>query len=316
MEYRLSNIIKRKNSIFEKRLRSNWRNFDNISVNHIFNVAIVIINYNTLNLLSLLLFSLFKNLGVDNISKIVIVDNNSDDGSTDLLKDLEKEELIDVIYNKKQKYHGPALNQGVNYLNKNKKYISKPFRYIWILDSDVIILRRHVINDAIAQLREANAAVVGECSKGELKGCKPHVSSIFFDPSKVWNRNIHPFTNNGTPTIFFYRDIEKTGLKVLNFPLRSKNYLLHLGEGTLLQVFKRRISSNQHYNWASNYHKHHFGGNHAGEMLFNDIQQLLNSQLNTRNCNSLLEIIHSNNDLRPDFDKIIARYFPEDVNQN
>ena len=57
-------IRKRLSLIIEKRFRKNWKNTEpnsNISTD---NVAVVIVNYNTKELLTLLLFSIYKNLGI------------------------------------------------------------------------------------------------------------------------------------------------------------------------------------------------------------------------------------------------------------
>ena len=293
----------------EKYNRKNWNTYDIYQGNDNKNVAIVIVNYNTMELIALLLFSIYRNLGVENISKIVIIDNNSTDGSKELLKKLEDNNLISFINNKKQKYHGPALNQGIVYLLNHKKRIKKPFRYILILDSDVIILKNEILNDAVSFMKSQNAAVVGQFQYDYSETGDPHVSSILIDPSKVWNRKIHPFTNNGMPTIKLYNEIRKNELRICDFPFRSKNYLLHLGESTLNQIYINDIRNNQYFSWASNYHNHHFHGNKKGAEILQEIRTLFIAEVGEITTDNLVNVLLLKKNLSKQFNEIIENQF-------
>mgnify|MGYP002640186401 CR=1 FL=1 len=300
-------IRKRLSLIIEKRFRKNWKNTEpnsNISTD---NVAVVIVNYNTKELLTLLLFSIYKNLGIEQIAKIVIVDNNSNDGSVELLRTLDSKGIVHLISNKSQKYHGPALNQGIEYLNKNKNFFAKPFRYIWILDSDVIILKNNVIHEAVRFMKKTNASVIGQFQFNTSEEGDPHVSSILIDPVKVWNRQIHPFTENGMPTILFYKDIRKHELKIIDFPFRSENYIIHLGEGTLMQIFNNNNSENKQYKWASLHHKHHYGGNKFGESLLNEVYQLFIAETVELTDSNVINTLESTKDISIKFNEILLK---------
>ena len=287
----------------ERYFRNNWHEETNPALGND-NVAIVIVNFNTIELISLLLFSIFRNHGTERIAKIVVVDNNSQDGSQALLKALEKEDLISLICNKKQKYHGPALNQGLKYLLQHKKEIKKPFKYIWILDSDVIILNRNTIKDSISFISSHKAAVVGEFqSDGTYLG-NPHVSSILIDPSLVWNRNNYAFINDGYPSSLFYKGIRKNGMEICDFPYRSNNNLLHLGMGTLTQIFKNDFSTNQYFKWAEIYHNYHFHGNKNGAMILEAIRKLFISEVDEFTKENICRILLLEQSLHDKFDSI------------
>ena len=77
-------------------------------------VGIVTVNYNTRDLIAGLLFSLYRLLGSAEFGRIVVVDNGSSDGSLDFLRAAEGAGLIDLIANDANRYHGPALTQGVS----------------------------------------------------------------------------------------------------------------------------------------------------------------------------------------------------------
>lgn len=288
----------------EKYIRQNWQSKTERLNNKIENVGIVIVNYNTRDLLTLLLFSIFNNLGIDRISKIIIVDNDSQDGSKVLLENLNANPLIEVISNRSQQYHGPALNQGIALLNKLRKKVNQ-FRYIWILDSDVVILKKNILKDAIDFMVNKNAAVIGQFQYDNSNLGDPHVSSILIDPAKVWNRQIHPFTNNGMPSVLFYKDIRKHEMKICDFPFRSNNYLLHIGRGTLMQIFKNQEKNNQHFQWANTHHDNHFHGNKKGGEIIQEIQKLASSKIGEFTTSNICNIISNDKNYSIDFEKIL-----------
>lgn len=291
----------------EKYLRRNWQYKTEILENKIENVGIVIVNYNTRDLLTILLFSIFKNLSIDRISKIIIVDNNSQDGSKILLKNLNNNPLIKVVNNRNQQYHGPALNQGIALLNKIRKR-EKPFRFIWILDSDVIILKKNILKDAIDFMINKNAAVIGQFQYDHSNLGDPHVSSILIDPEKVWNRQIHPFTNNGMPTVLFYKDIRKHEMKIYDFPFRSNNYILHIGRGTLMQIFKNQEKINQHFQWSNTHNDYHFHGTKKGGEIMQQIQKLASSKIGEFTTSNICNIISNDKSYSIEFEKILKAF--------
>ena len=127
-------------------------------------VFIVVANYNTKNYIAYLIFSLYRILGKDSFYKILVVDNGSSDGSVSMLLELKKNNLIELIVNEKNLYHGPALNQAFTYLAaQRKKEGSIPVKdYVWILDSDTIILRKEALRHALDYLITTKTAALGE----------------------------------------------------------------------------------------------------------------------------------------------------------
>src|SRR5436190_13832890 len=84
-------------------------------------LGIVVVNFNTARLISQLLFSLYRILGRSEFTTVVVVDNGSTDGSREILESLWEAQLIHLVANDEQQYHGPGLNQGISWLAKRQE---------------------------------------------------------------------------------------------------------------------------------------------------------------------------------------------------
>lgn len=229
-------------------------------------VVIVFVNYNTIELTSYLLFSIFRVLGTEDIASIVVVDNNSTDGSRELLELFADKGLIRLICNRKQCYHGPAVNQALRCLASDARNNpqNSNYRYIWLLDSDVIILRDDVVTDAVNYIETQNAAVIGQLQHEALPEGYAHVSSLLINPIQAWQRHIVPLDSSGAPGVQFQQSLRMHGLKVSDFPFRSSHYILHLSRGTLKSIFTGADTKNIYYEWAATHAEHHYHGDPDG----------------------------------------------------
>lgn len=246
-------------------------------------VGIVVVSYNTVQLITFLLFSIFRILGREQIARVVVVDNASTDGSVPVLKAMRDGGLIDLILNERQRYHGPALNQGINRLCQIRRGLSPQseecFDYVWVLDSDVVILRPDAFTNALRFMKENDAASIGQFQYDALKSGYAHISSLLVDPAKVWRRSITPFDESGAPGVNFQLSIQKSGLKVLDYPFRSENYLLHLGRGTLMAIADGKDNANKYSKWASEHKSHHYHGNRRGPQIMEDFARIFQEEV-------------------------------------
>lgn len=103
-------------------------------------VGVVIVNWNTRQLLARLLYGLKKVVAPGLVSEIVVVDNASDDGSLELAGALSDAGVIRLLANDSQRYHGPGLTQGVNVLS-GLAHSGSVVDLVWALDTDILILR-------------------------------------------------------------------------------------------------------------------------------------------------------------------------------
>jgi glycosyltransferase involved in cell wall biosynthesis len=254
-------------------LRANWPT-DSGSQSGRYRVGIVAVNFNTKEHLSHLLYSIFTKICPHEIARVVIVDNGSTDGSRDLLMQLERAGLIDVILNDRQRYHGPGINQGIRHLGRMTAAATRPDErvdYIWILDSDTVVLRKDVLSNAIRFLQRSNAGVAGEFDyqTPSLPEGYAHVCCLLIDPAQVWRRCIQPFWESGTPAEALQLSARRRGITHVDFGFMRDGYVLHLGGRTLGVIRESRTQRNRYRAWAGQLPggPGHFHGNPRGPAL-------------------------------------------------
>jgi hypothetical protein len=102
-----------------------------------------------------------------------------------------------VTRNRSQRYHGPALTQGISWLARRQRAVAPNDRldYVWVLDSDVIVLRRDTVRDVLRLLKRSHAAAVGQKmgdpAYNRLLRHNPemlHACSLMLDPALIWRQ--------------------------------------------------------------------------------------------------------------------------------
>jgi glycosyltransferase involved in cell wall biosynthesis len=290
-------ILKQPQRFYIAQMRRNWPpspSFPDSSRR--VNVAVVIVNWNTRDLLAALLFSLCRIVGREQITRIVVVDNNSTDGSRLLLKSLADAKLIDVVFNNHQRYHGPGLNDGIRFLERLQRNPTGPedvTDYIWVLDSDIIILRDDVINDAIAAMRSSNSALCGQFQTNVMPDVIPegyaNICSIIFDPLKIWRRGFSPFEDHGAPALAMQRSLIRRRVNRLDFPFMARGYLIHLGRGSLRIVHEKQDRSNKYFAWAQGHWEYHYGDSN-GRYLHEEFQTVFAKEVPDLSPKSFAEV--------------------------
>jgi len=240
-------------------------------------VAIVVANYQTRELVSQLVFSLYRILGRDQFVELVVVDNASSDGSDRTLRALHDAELLHLIRNRRQRYHGPALNQAVSWLADRQPGVPPQDRgdFVWVLDSDVVVLRRAVVRDAVATFRESGAAIIGQ-------GVAEHrvaLNSLMLDPAKAWRSNLPVFENSGSPDWALQEAIRESGHTIAPFPFNYGSYILHLGRGTMSKLLEAGERRNRFYGWASEHREPHYSDHPLGRRLHEAVLRLYEAEV-------------------------------------
>ena len=227
-------------------------------------VAAVTVSYGTRELTAQLVFSLRRVLARGSLERIVVVDNGSRDGSLELLRALEAGGVIELIANRRQRYHGPGLNQAFSELARSERLPE----HVWILDSDCVVLRADTLHDAVPALRAAGAAMLGQEEPGRGGSHEPlPLNCLLVDPARVWQRGLPPFAHAGDPSERLQRALARRGAKLAPFPFRHGSYVLHLGRGSLRGLVDRGEAGNDLFEWAGAHHEAHFGGHPFGAEL-------------------------------------------------
>ncbi len=235
-------------------------------------VGVVAVNYNTRHLLARLLFGLRCVLTPGAIQAVVVVDNASTDGSRSLLAALGEAGLVEPIVNDQQRYHGPALTQGVNHLAALQGSGALDLNLVWVLDTDVYLLRSDTLTAAVAALASTGAVLAGEPDDGDAQGPQlterpVALNSLLFEPAAVWQPRHRPFLEDGDPARHLQHDVAAQAQRILSFPFRSHAYLVHHGRATLATLARAGEATNRYYQWAVDHQTPHFGLHPYGAAL-------------------------------------------------
>jgi glycosyltransferase involved in cell wall biosynthesis len=251
-------------------------------------VGIVVTSYNTQRLVAQLVFSLYRLLGADEFAELVVIDNASTDGSREILEALHQAGFIHLIQNRRQHYHGPALTQGVSWLARRQRDAEPTERlgFVWVLDSDVVVLRPDTVRAALDVLEASDAAAVGQPTGDRaydrLLTRNPEMlqpCSFLFDPALIWQEPIPPFVEDGAPATALQIGADEAGLRLVAFPFVEGGYILHLGRGTLREVAHAGDSTNRYFDWARDHSDYHFAGHPEGARLYRDFCALFEAEV-------------------------------------
>ena len=222
-------------------------------------VAVVSANYNTKRLIAQLLWSLHRFLGKE-LRSVVIVDNGSSDGSSEMLQAAADAGLCQLIANPQNRNHGPALSQGISHLaHMQRATASAPRPWVWLLDSDCVIARADAARHATAVAAGANAALMGEPYWNPWNRAHQFSGfSLLLDPARAWRAEIGAIPDGGDPIGEFEHACRAHDLPTHNFPFTAEGYLIHLGRSTLAGVYQRGEEAHPLYEWASGHHEPHF----------------------------------------------------------
>lgn len=144
-------------------------------------ICVVLVTYNRINLLKLAIEALLKQ--TYKIKKIVIVNNNSTDGTKEYLDGLDSKKF--EIINLKTNLGGAGgFYTGIKHIGKSNYNCD----YLWIMDDDTIVEENSLYNliDGIEKLKEKNRNIGFVCSDVLYKDGSPCIMNVP-TVSKVWN---------------------------------------------------------------------------------------------------------------------------------
>jgi glycosyltransferase involved in cell wall biosynthesis len=214
--------------------------------------TVVSVSFNTRELTALLLWSLHRVLAASDLS-ILIVDNASTDGSTEVLLRAQAAGLCEVIANPRNIGHGPALDVG---LGTDR---AKAADRVWFLDSDCVVTRPDALRAPLALHPEA--AIIGESHWDRWHGRARHeLYSLVVARSALGHPGVAGFEDGGDPAWSLLVSAEREGLPLATFPFTAGGYVVHVGRASLAAVVAADERAHPLYAWALDHHDPHFGG--------------------------------------------------------
>ena len=221
-------------------------------------VGVVMVSYNTVAVTAQAVYGLLRTIRTPAM-RLVVVDNASTDGSAELLGALAEAGLCEVIANREQRYHGPALTQAMDYLAATQT-AGRRVGPVWILDSDCIVLRSDTLSAGVDVMMRTGAGMVGQWSvdrwhrPGELLG----LHCLLLDPGRVWRDPVAPFEEDGSPSQRLQGSARQAGIAVAELPFTRDGYVVHLGRTTLRAVLDADDRGNRYFDWARTHAEAHF----------------------------------------------------------
>jgi len=217
---------------------------------------VVTISYNTRELTALLLWSLRRILDWESL-ETVVVDNGSRDGSAELLAEIDAGGGCRLIPNAGNAMHGPALTQAMSFLASRG---SGHPRWVWVLDSDVVIGRPDALEKGVERADQTGAAIVGESWWDPWHETDSfYAYSLLIDPVRVWRDGIDPFVGGGDPAFDLIQSARAHGETLCEFPFARDRYVIHRGRSSLSAVWAAGDTAHPSYDWARDHHEPHFG---------------------------------------------------------
>ncbi|MFC1878435.1 glycosyltransferase family 2 protein [Chloroflexota bacterium] len=192
-------------------------------------VTALIVNYRTLDLTRRCLESLRVHYPT---VKVLLIDNGSDDESSEYIAGAAAgHSNISCILNKVNRFHGPALDQGIRHCRT---------RLVLTLDSDNEI-RQGVFLEAMAARfdREAALYAVGKKVLLDPFGYESGRQGRFYFPyirpccmllDREKYLQLRPFIHHGSPGIHNMKQAQRQGYPLGDFPIYE--YIYHQGRGT------------------------------------------------------------------------------------
>lgn len=235
-------------------------------------VVVGSVSHNTLDLVALLIWSVYRSVS-SAVSRVVVVDNASDDGSLEFLLECQDARLCEVIANPTNRYHGPALNQVVSHLTRQQLRGEAVESWVWLLDSDCVVARGDTVTHARRHARDTDAVLIGERKWDRWHDEERlRTFSLMFDPARAWRPPTRPFVEDGDPAREFELSIRnQPGLRVATFPFTTEGYVIHRGRGTLSRVRDRDDTANRYHTWAADHHEAHFELSVGAERHYRDL---------------------------------------------
>ena len=191
-------------------------------------ITVLIVNYRTLDLTRRCVESLRT---VYPEIRMTLIDNGSHDPSRAFIREMAADHAqIDCILNDRNRFHGPALDQGL-------KACRTPLALT--LDSDTEVIKGGFLEEMTAFFTEPQTYAAGQRAYMDPFGYETSANTplafAYIHPSCMMLRidaylKLRPFIHHGSPAIRNMRHAVRAGYRLRDYPIHT--YVTHAGRGT------------------------------------------------------------------------------------
>ena len=199
-------------------------------------IALVTVNRSTTRYLKLMLATLAEQEELPILQRIVIVDNRSRDGASSFLDALAREvPEVEVVRNRHFLNHARGIRSGLTALARVEHAVPRERRTNLVLfcDPDVVFRKPDALVALASVLTVNDAAFAGELRRTERR--YPDVQASFLLARRDWldRRDVRPWVNHGSPSLWLQESIWEAGGTVVDFPSNLGGYVLHRGRAAV-----------------------------------------------------------------------------------
>lgn len=200
--------------------------------------AVVTVNYSTTHWLKLMLLTLSEQAARDDVTDIVVVDNNSRDDAPRLRAALSAVPRLRWVQNRRFLSHARGMRMGLENLNAEGSRAN----VVLAIDTDVVFLRPDTLDD-LAEVFRLGAVLAGQMRYRNYPVPEAQASFVAFRRDVYARRDVAPWVNHGAPSYWMQRSIRELGLPVVDFPSYRNGYVLHRGRSGVLAASRYRRGS-------------------------------------------------------------------------
>lgn len=220
--------------------------------------ALITVNFSTTRYLKLLLLTLAEQEHLGLVHRIVVVDNGSRDGGSELLDGLaQRVERLHVVHRRRWLGHGPGMRAGVRALDRIEQDADRPANLLLYSDTDVVFRAPDALTALAGTSLAVKPALIGEIRTGVNP--QPDIQASFF----VIRRDVHarrdvaPPVHDGAPAYRLQRSIFDAGMPVVDVATNHGGLILHRGRAGVEAA--TRFHPRHHYAGLLNDEAHFMG---------------------------------------------------------
>ena len=253
--------------------------------------ALITVNYSTCYYLKLMLITLCQQDNLDKLNRILIVDNNSKDGSLPFLQNLEKKiGKVHVLQNTFFCHHARGLRLGIKALSTIEKHEKLKSTLILACDTDIIFRNTKTLTELASVFENKKASFAGELRYSQSVCPQAQASFLCFTRESYAQKTTSPLVYHGSPAFWMQRSLWKKGAYLHDFPSNFGGYILHRGRSGVAAAGKYNPLSS--FATVTNAQAHYMGVEN-GESLWQDCEKKYSHLLTKEKENELIDYLHS-----------------------